>query len=145
MRGGGNTSDGSCVFSIRKIVDREYTDNTYLPYAGGVLKGCVQTNLGCIVGGSKELGVSINLNECFERCRFGNGCIGSVYIENESRIPCTWYHFQYIPHRCGGNGFNQSNSDNHNYGSLILYNLFGNQTWYHVVYNNGNINVYSHS
>lgn len=142
---GGNTSDGSCIFSIRKIVDREYTDNTYLHYSGGNMQGYIVTNLGCYVGGSKELGTGITLDECIERCRYGNGCYGSVNIQNDSRIPSNWYHYIYIPHRHGGNGYNQPESDNHNYGSLLLFNLFGNQIWYNVVFHSGYINVYSHS
>ena len=150
-------TDGTVVFSVKTKTNKEYIDSNYITkddanskyftYNGGTLNGSLITNMGCMVGGTKELGVGINIDDCIERCRYTNGCSGSVSIGNgESRVPQIWYNYLYIPHRNGGDGYGNANGDNCNYGTLLLYPMTANtQTYYRVMLMNGNIYVYAHS
>lgn len=150
-------TDGTVVFSVKTKTNKEYIDSNYITkddanskyftYNGGTLNGSLMTNMGCMVGGTKELGVGINIDGCIERCRYTNGCSGSVSIGNgESRVPQIWYNYLYIPHRNGGDGYGNANGDNCNYGTLLLYPMTANtQTYYRVMFMNGNIYVYAHS
>lgn len=80
---------------------------------------------------------NITLSQLFDKLRYGHGQCGSVYLTASNGLPQSWYWYIYVPHREGGN-----DSDNMNYGLLMLFTFYGN-VFYIARYINGTIDVRS--
>lgn len=79
-----------------------------------------------------------------EEVRYSSGCMGSVYLQATytanagGTIAAGWYNFIYSPHRSGGaNG--TANSDNHDYGTLLLMGMTVTSAHWRIRIANGSI------
>ena len=81
------------------------------------------------------------LERALYKASYSSGILGSInlssaYTKNSITIPSSWYNYIYVPHRNGGNG-GAAQSDNHNYGTMIITGMTSDNGIYKVRYNGG--------
>ncbi len=82
-----------------------------------------------------------NLERALTKASYSSGIIGSInlsstYTKNSITIPSGWHNYLYIPHRTGGNS-GAAQSDNHNYGIMIMTGMTSDNGIYKIRYNSG--------
>ena len=117
--------------------------NTLTLKSGATMTGQVKTNTGAVAIGSGQIGTEngLTISEFVNQVRYSSGAMGSVKINSSNAGGYTfsgWYNYCYIPHRFGGmNGTAQS--DNHNYGNIILCHMTTGGLFYNIRVSSGSI------
>ena len=81
------------------------------------------------------------LERALYKASYSSGILGSInlssaYTKDSITIPSSWYNYIYVPHRTGGNG-GAAQSDNHNYGTMIITGMTSDNGIYKIRYNSG--------
>ncbi len=101
--------------------------------AGDTMTGQLKTSFKESVAMGSYGATSGTIPNLINELRYSSGCCGSfalstAYTLSGYTIGTGWYNFFYIPHRSGGkNG--AADSDNCNYGTLILFGMTVNGAW----------------
>jgi len=71
--------------------------------------------------------IATNLERALLKASYSSGIMGSInlttaYTNSTPNIPIGWYNYIYVPHRNGG-GNGAAQSDNCNYGSMLLFGM----------------------
>ena len=121
--------------------------NTLTLRSGVTMTGPLKNSNGAVAVGSGQA-TNATIQDFVNEVRYSNGAVGSVYItSNYSQsgitIAAGWYNYCYIPHRYGGvNGAAPTTSnetDNCNYGNIILCGMTINNVYYNIRVSGGSI------
>ena len=129
-------ADKHIITLVRGNDDTENVTLGFVLKSGDTMSGPLQTSFKESVAMGSYHSKQTTVPDLVEEVRYSNGAKGSIEIKTKytsettkEEIPTGWYNFDYTPHRVGGlNG--AANSDNHNYGTLILMGMTVNaQHW----------------